>query len=440
MQRADARPRLLQAAVDAFRQPDIRQKLLFVFGLLVVFRFMAHVPLPDVDRAALDRVFEENAVLGFFNIFSGGALRNLSVASLGVYPYITASIVMQLLTPLVPRLQALSREGEHGRRQIQIYTHWLTVPIAAVQGYGQLVVLSQTGGGAISGIGLLDHPMATVAAVASMVAGTMFLVWLGELITEKGIGNGVSIIIFGGIVAGLPSLVGQGVYSGAGILGILFLVALVLALIFAIVFFQEAQRRIPVQYSRSMFRGGRMYRQSGQSHIPLRVNSAGMIPLIFAYSIVLFPSYAASYFATAETGWLQRGAEAARGLFSPENPVYWALVFVLVVFFTFFYTVVVFQQQNLAENLQKQGGFIPGIRPGRPTNEYITRVLMRITLAGALFLGLVAIVPYLATGLTDVQALQISSTGLLIVVGVVLDTMRQLEAQLLMRNYEGFIR
>lgn len=438
------RPRLLQAALDAFAQPDIRQKLLYTMGLLVVFRFVAHVPIPGVNPDILEQVFKGNDILNFFNLFSGGALRRLSVASLGVYPYISASIVMTLLQPIVPSLQALAREGEQGRRRIQLYTHWLAVPLALVQGYTQLIILDRSGvfqGSGFSPSFTGPNALPTAAALISMAAGTMFLVWLGELITENGIGNGVSLIIFGGIVAGMPTLLPQITESSLGFGGLVMLAAIGVAVLALIVFFQEAQRRIPVQYARSVFRSGRMYRQSGASHIPLRVNSAGMIPLIFALSVVIFPSSAADYVRNQWSGGaLETIANWVVDVMRPQSPGFMVVLFILVVIFTFFYTLVVFQQQNLAENLQKQGGFIPGIRPGRPTAEYIMRVLVRITWAGAFFLGFVAIIPYIFTRFTGVQQLTLSSTGLLIVVGVVLDTMRQLEAQLLMRNYEGFIR
>ena len=438
---ATTRPRLLQAGIDAFSQPDVRKKIFFTLAMLLIFRFVAHIPVPGVDRETLQRTFDNNAILGFLNIFSGGALQNLSVAALGVYPYITATIVMQLATPLIPRLQNLAREGESGRQRIQMYQHWMTVPLAAVQGYAQLLLIQQLGG--VSNIGFTGgNALPTVATIMSMIAGTMFLVWLGELITERGIGNGISLIIFGGIVAGLPRLLGRGVLSGTGAVvgGLLLLVVITIAVVALIVYFQEAQRRIPVQYARSSIRGGRMYRQQGQSHIPLRVNSAGMIPLIFAFSIMIFPPVAAQFIAeTADVGWIRDVALFFQTALTPTGGLYWALVFIMVVAFAFFYTMVVFQQQNLAENLQRQGGFIPGVRPGRPTQEYITRVLIRITWGGAIFLGFVAVLPFLATSVTNVQALQISAAGLLIVVGVVLDTMRQLEAQMMMRNYEGFI-
>jgi preprotein translocase subunit SecY len=437
------RPRLLQAAIDAFRQPDLRDKLFFALGILVVFRFIAHVPLPNVNEQALKQAVDNNAFLGFFNIFSGGALRQLSVAALGVYPYITAEIIIQILTPIVPRLQALTKEGEQGRNRIELYAHWLTVPITVVQGYAQLIILQRAG--AVTNVGLTGGDLLpTLSMVASLVAGTMFLVWLGELITEKGIGNGLSLIILAGIVAGLPQFLGQGVFNASGIggggTGLIILLALGLIMIGAIVVFEEAQRKIPVQYARSVFRQGRMYRQSGTSHIPLKVNSAGMIPLLFAFTIMIFPSFIGNTLAASASSGVRHFGNFLIDFSNPRSLLYQAGVFVLTVAFTFFYSLVLYQQQNLAENLQKSGGFIPGIRPGRPTGDYITRVLIRITWAGAIFLGIIAVVPFLATRLTNVQALTLSSTGLLIVVAVVLDTMRQIEAQLLMRNYEGFIR
>ena len=439
-----SRPRLLQAMVDAFGQPDVRQKLLYTIGLLVVFRFVAHVPIPGVNPDLLDQAFQNNAILGFLDLFSGGALRQLSVAAMGVYPYISASIVMNLLIPIVPSLTALSREGEQGRQRIQLYTHYLAVPMALVQGYSQLIILEQAG--AVSGVGFTGpDALPTISAVISMTAGTMFLVWIGELITENGIGNGISLIIFSGIVAGAPTLIPNILNSNAGLFGLIILLGAGVLVLASIVFMQEAQRRVPVQYARSVFRSGRMYRQSGQSHIPLRVNSAGMIPIIFAFSIVIFPPFVADFLRNqVESGWIVTASDFVVDWFSPQtqaaSPVFMATIFVLVVVFTFFYTLVIDQQQNLAENLQKNGGFIPGIRPGRPTAEYIMRVLVRITWAGAIFLGIVAILPYMATSFLDIQSLRISSSGLIIVVGVVLDTMRQLEAQLMMRNYEGFIR
>jgi preprotein translocase subunit SecY len=446
------RPQLLQAAYNAMFQPDIREKLLFTFAMLVVFRFTANLPVPGTNPEQLANIFESSTVLGFMNIFSGGALQNMSVAAMGVYPYITSSIVMQLMVPLVPTLQALSREGEQGRRQIQIYTHWMTVPMALVQGYGQLVLIQSQGGFAGTvGIGFTgEQALPTLAMIISMTAGTMFLVWIGELISERGIGNGISILIFAGIIAGLPQFIAGRLYTGVGetVSSTIFLGALMIGLVYVIVIFQEAKRQIPVQYSRSVFRSGRMYRQSGQTHIPLRVNTVGMIPLIFAFSIIIFPAYVGSIFATSDNSFVASAGDWMQGVFDPGNWGYWAFLFVTVVVFTFFYTLVVFQQQNLAENLQRQGGFVPGIRPGRPTGEYINRVLMRITWGGAFFLGFVAVAPFIFSAILGggfslggrSAAFGITSSGLIIVVGVVLDTLRQIEAQLLMRQYEGFIR
>ena len=431
-------PKLVQAAIDAFSLPDLRAKILFTLAMLALYRFAAHIPMPGIDQVQLDNLFQNNQLLGFLDLFSGGALRRMSIVALGVFPYITASIVMQLITPVIPSLQELSREGEAGRAKINRMVHWLTVPIAMAQGYGQLVLLQQSN--VLTTVGVTGAALLpTVAALVSIVAGTLFLVWLGELITERGIGNGISLIIFAGIVAGFPRLLSQGFGVTDDILGIGFFAIIGVLIVALIVMFNEAHRRIPVQYGRSIFRGGRMYRQSGATYLPLRINSAGMIPLIFAFSIVILPGTVATYFATS-TGWLGDVARFFADLLVPTSPPYWVMVFILVVIFTFFYTLVVFNQQNLAENLQRNGGFVLGIRPGRPTQDYLNRVIVRITMGGALFLGFIAIVPYIASLITDVQAISLSSTSLLIMVGVGLDTMRQLEAQLMMRNYEGFLK
>ncbi len=431
-----SRPRLLQAMIDAFSLPDLRRRILITIGILVIFRFIAHVPLPGVDLGALQELFERNALLGMLDLFSGGAMRRLSVAAMGVYPYITASIIMMLLVPTIPRLQALSQEGESGRNKINLITHWFMVPLAGLQAYGQLVFLQRQG--------VVSSPDALpmIAIVISMVAGTAFLVWLGELITEYGIGNGISIIIFGGIVAGLPDLIGQGFLAKENFLGLFVYLVIALVTVVVIVIFTEAHRRVPVQYARSVFRGGRMYRQSGTTHIPMRVNSSGMIPLIFAMSVVLFPGIVASYFITpGEPGF----ADTIYNLFSPSAALpmgffYWGLYFALAVAFTFFYTMIIYQNQDLPGTLQKQGGFIPGIRPGKNTAAYLSGVINRITWAGALFLACIAVMPFVARTVSNVQVIQLSSLGLLIMVGVVLDTMKQLEAQLVMRRYEGFIK
>jgi preprotein translocase subunit SecY len=436
MRQKASRPRLLQAMIDAFSLPDLRKRILITVGILVIFRFVSHVPLPGLDAVKLKDLFESNALLGMLDLFSGGAMKQFSVASMGVYPYITASIIMILLVPVIPRLQALSQEGEAGRNKINLITHWLTVPLAGLSGYGQLIILQRSEAVGASGT------LLTVTIVMSLIAGTMFLVWLGELITEYGIGNGISIIIFGGIVAGYPSLIQEGFLAKGNPVGLVVYIAIVLVTVILIVIFTEAHRRVPVQYARSVFRGGRMYRQAGTTHIPLRVNAAGMIPLIFAMSIVLFPGIVASYFVQPDApgfadtivSWFSPNTDLPVGLF------YWGFYFVLAVAFTFFYTIITYQQQDLPGTLQRQGGFIPGIRPGKNTASYISGVINRITWAGALFLAFVAVMPFLARTVTNVQQIQLSSLGMLIVVGVILDTMKQLEAQLVMRRYEGFIK
>ena len=426
---------MIETAVAAFQLPDVRRKILFTIGLLIVFRAVAHIPLPGVNTALLADFFAGNQLLGFMNLLSGGALENFSVVALGVYPYVTANIASTVLVPLIPPLQELSREGESGRRKIAQWTRLATIPFAMLQGFGQIQILRSAQQGLLSPT---LGPFDIFVMLIVMTAGTMFLLWIGELITENGIGNGVSIIIFAGIVAGAPAALGQSLFAGQNIGGFIAVVIIGLIMIAAIVFVQEAQRRIPVHYAKRI-RGTRMY--GGQStHIPLKVNSAGMIPLIFAFSLMLLPATVASYFETSEVSWLANAAGTIALTLSPGNGIYWVFTFLLVIIFTYVYTLVVFQQQNLAENLQKNGGFIPGIRPGRPTHQYLTGVVNRITLAGAVFLGIIAVVPFVAQTVTGADAVAISSTGMLIVVGVVLDTMRQLESQLMMRNYEGFIR
>jgi preprotein translocase subunit SecY len=431
---------LLSAAVDAFRIPDLRRKLIFTLAMLVAFRFIAHIPVPGADVAALSRVFETNQLAGFFDLFSGGALSSLSVAALGVYPYITAQIIMQIMQPAIPRLQEIAREGESGRQKINMWTHWLTVPLAAFQAYGTPNLINFTSGGGtpiIKNFGFDVNPLGTLAIIVAMTAGTMLLVWMGELITQYGVGQGVSIIIFGGILARLPFQLFQGFAAGIDFAAILVFAALAVLTVVAIIYVYEGQRRIPVQISKQI-RGNRVY-GGGTTHIPLKVNSAGMIPLIFANSMLILPGVIASYFLTSDNEIIKNVATFVYNTFNTTSGFYWLLYFILVVAFTFFYALVIFQQQNIAENLQRQNGFIPGIRPGRPTNQYLTAVLIRITVAGALFLGLVAVLPFFVRGLTGIQTLTIQSTALLIVVGVALDTMRQLEAQLVMRNYRGFI-
>jgi preprotein translocase subunit SecY len=430
---------VIQAALNAFSVPDLRRKLLFTLGLMVVFRIAAHVPVPNVNHAALGSVLANNNLLQMLNVFSGGSLQTFSIVAMGVYPYITASIVMQLLVPIVPRLEELSKEGEYGRNKINQYTRILTVPLGLIQGYGQMLALNSfTNVQVFSNFGLFNARtfFPTITILIALTAGTVFAMWLGELITENGIGNGISLIIFAGIVARLPQLLIQQIQAG----NVVFLVVMALiaiVVIFAVVFMSEGQRRIPVQYAKRM-RGNRMY-QGQSTFIPLRVNSAGMIPLIFAASIVILPGTISTYFYGAQQTWLRNLAHTVFNLMTSTNWVYWFIYFWLVVGFTYFYTAVTFQQQNLPETLQKNGGFIPGHRPGKMTERYLNVVLTRITVAGALFLAIIAVLPFFITLATHINTFTFSSTAILIVVGVAIDTMKQLEAQLMMRQYEGFI-
>jgi preprotein translocase subunit SecY len=437
---------MLQAVINAFKIPDLRAKILFTIGMLVIFRCIASIPIPGVDREGLRAFIENNQLLGMLNLFSGSGLTNFSVVALGVYPYITASIIMQLMTPIIPRLNELSMEGQQGRNKINQYTHFLTVPLALLQGYGQTLLFSRQPGvdgqPLIQDFGLFDGDtwLPTVAILLTLTAGTMLLVFIGELITEKGIGNGISIIIFGGIVASLPTSVGNlltGGSVGSNVLGTSLFVIIGLITIIGVVLINEGQRRIPVHHAKRV-RSGRVYGGT-TTNIPLKVNSAGMIPLIFAVSIMVFPGMVASFLEGSNTEWVRDVAERIRLWLSPNTWPYNIVYFFMVVGFTFFYTMVVFQQQRIPESLQRQGAFVPGVRPGRNTAVYLQRVLSRITIVGAVFLGVIAILPFLATLVTDVNTLQLSATSLLIVVGVAIDTMRQLEAQLMMRNYEGFI-
>jgi len=428
---------MLQAMVNAFKLPDLRRRLLFTLLILVIFRLVASVPVPGVDAEKLAEFFQGNQFLSLLDLFSGGAMSRLSIAMMGVYPYITATIIMQLLTPIIPKLDEWSKEGEAGRRRINQIMHWLTVPLALLQAVSQISVYASQGIITNWGFDNLSAALATIAILATVTTGTILCVWFGELISEAGIGNGVSIIILANIVARLPTQIGSTLILGQNWLGIVVFFAIAVVTVVAIVVVQEGERRIPVHYAKRV-RGRRVY--GGQStHVPVKVLSAGMIPLIFALSILAFPTMIGGYMQYGE-GWVGDVGRSMMTMFSQDSIVYWLSYFLMTIGFTYFYTMVIFEQQNLAENLQKQGGFIPGIRPGRPTQDYLMRVLNRVTLFGAVFLGAVAVLPYFARVLTGVQTMSLESTSVLIVVGVVLDTMRQLEAQLLMRHYEGFIK
>jgi preprotein translocase subunit SecY len=410
---------VFESLLNAFRAPDIRRRILYVLAILIVFRFLAHVPVPGVDRTQLAEFFQSSALFGVLDLLSGGGLSSFSVVALGVNPYINASIIMQLMTGVIPSLSALSREGEYGRNKINQYTRYLSVPMAMLQAYGFLALLNSQG--VLSSGFDLSNP-ATIVQIATLTAGSVTLMWLGELITEKGIGNGISFIIFAGIVSRAPGAIGSFLQTPnlALIIGFAILAILSVAVI---VYIQEGQRRIPIQYA-SRVRGRRMY-QGGQTFLPLRVNQAGVIPIIFAISILLFPSQIASYFQNSEVAIVANISRWIVEFFSPQRPIYVIMYFLLTVGFTYFYTAFTFKPDETAEQLRKNGGFIPGIRPGRPTADYLAKVVTRITVAGALFLGTVATLPSVVGLLIpSLTGIALGGTGLLIVVSVVVETMK----------------
>lgn len=415
-----------------WRNKELRNSVLFVLAMLVVFRVAAHIPVPGVNIENLRAFFASNQILGLVNVFSGGAMDNFSVVALGVGPYITASIIFQLLGMIVPRLEELQKEGSAGQERINQYTRIATVPLAILQSYGLITLLSkQTQNPIISGL----TPLMYVAVIAALSTGTVFLMWLGELISERKIGNGVSIIIFSGIIARLPQSLQQVIvgYDSSQLVtwaGFAVIAALTIA---GVVLISEGQRNVPVVYAKQM-RGNRMV-GGAETHLPLRVNMAGVIPIIFAISIILFPTMVAQFFVHAKTAWIALAAQKVAG-FTQDRLVYGISYFVLVFLFTYFYTAVVFHPDQVAENLQKQGGFISGVRPGRPTAEYLMRTLNRITPAGAFFLAMIAVLPLLLQQWTGSQSLVIGGTGLLIVVSVIIEIVNQMQSQLTMNEYE----
>lgn len=428
-----------------FRSRDLRRRVLTVLGLLVIFRLLAHVPVPVPDNAALANflrtLFASNKVLGFADVFSGGALANFSIIMMGVGPYINASIIIQLLTQVIPRLESLNKEGEMGRRKLNQYTRLLTLPLALVQSFGMVLLVQQTSL-RVANLDVIGHPnfWQWALMVSTITAGTMLLMWIGEIITEKGIGNGISLIIFCGIVSRLPTSVSQlgSLTSGDTskiVTLVLFLIA-VLGVIAFIVLLNEGTRNIPVSYAKRT-RGDRVY-AGVDTHLPIRVITAGVIPIIFALAFLSVPGLLGQLLTNAKTAWVAHFAQNLTVWFSPNGWIYAVTYFVLVVGFTYFYTSVVFNHKDIAENLQKQGGFIPGIRPGNQTSNYLKRVVNRITLAGAVGLGIVAVLPFIAQSLTNSQVLTVGGTGLLIVVSVAIETLKQLEAQIITTSYEQY--
>jgi len=422
-----------QKILQIFKVKELRNKILFVLAIFVIFRLVANIPVPGIDAARLKSFFEGNQLFGLLNMFTGGAMSNLSIAMLGMGPYITATIIMQLLTMIFPRLEAIYKEeGEAGRQKFNQYGRILTVPLAALQGYSMIMLLrAQQVVGALSA-----YQMATT--VLTITAGTIFLMWLGELISEKGIGNGVSLLIFAGIVAAFPTSLRQILlnWDPANIPAYVAFLVIGLAVIVGVVIITEGRRNIPVSYAKRV-RGNKVY-GGVATYLPLNVNPAGVMPIIFALSFLLLPGMIGAFLANAKTHWIAAVAVFMRDLFQNGQIIYSIIYFLLVVLFTYFYTAVTFDPKNISTNLQKMGGFIPGIRPGQPTTDFLNFILNRVLLVGAVFLGVIAIAPNIVQGVTGISAFQIGGTSILIVVSVVLETIRQIESQLVMRDYEGF--
>ena len=422
---------MIEKLTQIWKARDLRNSILFILGMLVIFRLAAHIPIPGVNVVALREFFASNQILGLMNIFSGGGMENFSIVMMGVAPYITSSIIFQLLAMIIPKLEEMQKE-EQGRQQINMWTRWLTVPLAMLQSFGMITILRRSSSAILGDISAFDLG----AMIITITAGTIFLMWLGELISEKKIGNGISLMIFAGIMAGLPQVVQQTVvtFDPSQLFLLISFTIIALITIIGVVIITEGQRNVPVQYARQI-RGNRMYGGTS-THLPLRVNMAGVIPIIFAISVVIFPPMIAQFFIHARTAWIAKGAEWTI-VFFQNQLVYGILYFLLVFAFTFFYTEVIFHPTQIAENLQKQGGFIPGIRPGRHTSEYLANTTHKIIFVGALFLGIIAILPLIMRYFTGMQSLAIGGTSLLIVVAVVIETVKQIESQLTMREYEG---
>ncbi|MBI2068951.1 MAG: preprotein translocase subunit SecY [Candidatus Yanofskybacteria bacterium] len=415
--------------LQIFKRPDLRNKVLFIFFLLAIFRLVSNIPVPAIDASRLRDFLAQNQLFGLISSFTGGSLSSLSIGMLGLGPFITGSIIMQLLTMIFPSLEQMYKyEGEAGRMKFNQYSRMLTVPLAALQGYGFLVLLSRQGV-----IGTMD-PMSWVSAISVIVAGSVFFMWLGELITEKNLGNGVSILILAGIVAGLPTSIRQTVftYDPSQLFTYIGFLAVALAVIVGVVYISEAQRNIPINYARRI-RGSKVY-GGVSTYLPMRVNNAGVIPIIFALSLLLFPGMVASFFAGSNIPVVARVA-AFFNNFVQNQLWYSTFYFLLVVLFTYFYTAVTFDPKSISENIQKQGGYIPGIRPGPMTAQFLNHLLNRVTLVGAIFLGLIAILPNIVQGATGITTFTVGGTSILIVVSVALEIMKQADAQLSMYEY-----
>jgi preprotein translocase subunit SecY len=421
-----------------WQSSTLRKKILFTLFILLVFRVAAHITVPGVNVQALSDIFEQNSLLGVFSALTGGSMERFSIVLMGLAPYINASIIVQLMTVVIPKLEALSKEGMEGRRQINKYTRWLTVPLAFLQSYGMMVLLNQSSGGHL--IPGMSDITTVIPLMIIVAAGTVLVMWLGELITEHGVGNGISLIIFTGIIADIPTVFGRmlGTFEAGDktkMFHFLLFVALTLAMLVFVVLITEGQRNIPITYA-TRATGGK----GEKSNLPIRVNQAGMIPIIFAISMVTFPSVLAQFFSASTSTTLQGIASFIGKYLNSNNPSYFYIVvyFLLIIAFSYFYVSVTFNPDNVAENIQKRGGFIPGIRPGRQTADFLAHTSNRLNLFGGVFIGIVAIIPIIFTKYTSLAPgdLIISGAGLIIMVGVVLELIRQIDAQLVMHDYE----
>jgi preprotein translocase subunit SecY len=425
--------KIRNALSSILKVPELRRKLLITILLFAIYRVLVHVPVPGVNIAQLANLFASNQLLGLLDIFSGGTLANFSIMALGLGPYINASIIMQLMAMVIPKLEALQKEGESGREKINQYTRFATVPLAVVQSFGVFALLRS------QDLVITAQMLEIITIIATMVAGTMLLVWIGDLITEYGIGNGISLLILAGIVARLPVSLFQtaAVSQSTQIFNLIMVGGMALAVIAAVVVMNEAIRKVPIHYAKRV-RGSRMY--GGQStHLPLRLNQAGVIPIIFAVSLVLMPSLVGRFLSGLPNPALQNVGITVSSLFNPTSFTYNAIYFLMVVLFTYFYTAVVFDPEKISDEIKKNGGFIPGIRPGKATSDYLSFIITRITLVGALFLGLIAILPSIMQSVTGITSLSLGGTGILIIVSVILETSKQVDAMLVMRNYESFL-
>jgi preprotein translocase subunit SecY len=419
---------------SVFRDPQLKKKVLFTFFIFLAFRFFAFLPVPAINLVRLKDLFAQSQFLSLLDIFSGGTLINFSVMALGLNPYINASIIIQLLTSIVPQLEKLAKEGEYGRHKINQYTRMLTVPLTIIQSVGIYALLKNQ-----KIIGTLG-PLEFFSFIFTLVAGTFILVWFGELISEFGLGNGISLIIFAGIVGRIPVVLGQTIttVNQETIINLVIFIILSICVIAAIVFINQAVRRIPVYYAKRV-RGNKMY-QAASNYLPLKLNQAGVIPIIFAVSFVLFPQLIGNFLQYSPNKFISGIAAFLATTFNPNGFFYNFFYFILVVGFTFFYTVIIFNPTKISEEIQKNGGFIPGIRPGLVTKQYLERILYKITTIGALFLGVIAILPAIVSKATGINNLIIGGTGILIVVSVILETFKLIESQLVMKSYDKFVK